>query len=279
MKAKARVGLILRCDDLLQEFGFKKTIVETDFGQVDRVYLGEIAGVSVAVLYGRFKGMRTPSRDIDYMQNQAVLSELGVSLIIGTFIVGAISPEHIAGDIFMPHDFVGLGGYSDNLRIGVPFKNVDMFQPFCPQLRHLLAKGAQEDQETADLKTEAIYAAFTGYPRIETKAELEFYQKMGWDIVGQTLDAEATLARQMKCHYAALCALTDDISYRQKYIDNPIEARRMMDMLKVSGRKKMERIILNSLKYFDAFQDDVCSCAIEGTSEQNFFRHRPTFEQ
>lgn len=272
----ASVAIILRCDEVLQRYGFKQIVVNTRFGQVDRIYLGEIEGITVAVLYGRFKGLRVPSSEIDFEQNQAALSELGIRFIIGTFIVGAISPEHQAGDIFLPHDLVGLSGFRHNLRVGVPFKNVDMYQPFCPQLRQIISHGAAASGIA--LKTKAIYAAFTGYPRIETKAELDFYQKLGWDIVGQTLDPEATLARQMGCHYAALCALTDDINYREKYVADPVQARKEMDTFKISGRKKMERIILHSLKHIAAFHTAACSCADEPGSQQNFFNSQPSYE-
>ena len=70
--------------------------------------------------------------------------------------------------------------------------------------------------ETYKVIEDAVYVSFHGYPRIETKAELQFYKDQGWDIVGQTLDVEATLSKASGCHYVAIAASVDDSRIREQ---------------------------------------------------------------
>lgn len=273
---KADIGIILRCDNLIKNYNLKKVSISTKFGDVDRMYIGEVHNKSIAVLYGRFKGVRTTSEKIDYEQNQAAFNKLGVKTIIGSFIVGAISSQHRVGEIFIPNDYVGLGNFSNNFLPEKPFKNVDMYRPFCDNLIHTLKNAAHSIN--IPIKS-GIYLSFNGYPRIETKAELDFYEKNGWDIVGQTLDVEATMARQDRCHYVAICALTDDILLRQMFTTNPDKARQIINSAKQTGRLSMERIILTWIIGYSSSNAQSCPCLYNFSSEQNFFNYKPPFEQ
>lgn len=272
MKYQANIGIILRDDELLQKYNFEQIEVETDYGTCKRVYIGKIGNNNVAMLYGRFEGMRTPSWGINYKQNQMAFSELGVKFIIGTFIVGSISSAHRAGDIFVPDNFVGLNSYYENLIVDRPFKNVDVYEPFCPNVRKAIMSSA----EKINIPTkEGVYLSFTGLPRIETKAELNLYEKLGLDIVGQTLDPEVTLAKQMGCHYGAVCALTDDVTIRKMFSDKPEESRKINNSFIKSGRKKMAEIIETMLISTDFGEMSGCSCEYKFTEEENFFSDKP----
>ena len=50
--------------------------------------------------------------------------------------------------------------------------------------------------------------------------ELEFYNKQGWDIVGQTCDPEATFARLNQLCYAGVAVQIDDPTGRADYIES-----------------------------------------------------------
>ena len=272
MSIKADIGIILRCDKIIKKYRLKKIKVKTRRGPVDRLYCGEINGKKVAILYGRFNGIRTPSYLIDYEQNQLAFTQLGVKQIIGSFIVGAISDKPKAGDIVFPSDYVGLGNFQNNLYPEKRFKNVDMYHPFCPNLRDALMSAADKLKIVC---REGVYASFTGYPRIETQAELRFYKKNKWDVIGQTLDVEATLARQAKCHYAPICSLTDDLSLRELFSTDPQKARELINKSKSEGRDKMEKIILAWLLRSSRISSKRCACDYEYGIEKDYFSSKP----
>ena len=190
------LAVVARPDSFLRENECPHIIVETTKGVHLRCYLGVHDGRNFLILYGRFDRVRSTSYDIDFVSTQEVVSMLGIKKLIGTFVCGSIQDEVSAGEVFILHDFVGLGGYNESRnKNSVGFRNVDMFNPFCPKLRSgLIAGGSKVD---FPIRREGIYACFHGFPRIETGAELDFYAKMGWQVVGQTLDPEATLAREV----------------------------------------------------------------------------------
>ena len=110
------------------------------------------------------------------------------------------------------------------------------------------------------VKTGATYVSFYGYPRIETKSELKFYNKMGWDVVGQTCDPEATFARLNQICYAGVAVQIDDPSGRADYINNlkeKQEAKVYVEDIK-SCRKRTTKIILQFLKDYKKYDCDVC---------------------
>ncbi len=270
----ADIGIILRCDDYLKEMNFEKVDIVTDYGTCNRIYIGNIGNKKVAFLYGRFDGIRTPSWEINFKQNQMALTKLGVNHIIGTFVTGSIAEEHKAGDIFIPQNYVGFGSIHENLIVNQPFKNIDMFDPFCCNLRDKLKRAAEH---ISIPYKEGIYLSFNGFPRIETSAELKVYEKLGFDIVGQTLDSEASLARQMKTHYAAICVTIDDIEIRKNFLTDPIASRQLSRKYIRDGRAQMLKIILEMISNMD--DDNMnCSCSYSFENETDYFNTNPDFD-
>jgi hypothetical protein len=111
-----------------------------------------------------------------------------------------------------------------------------------------------------EVKQRGVYACFHGFPRIETAAELTFYASQGWDIVGQTLDPEATLAREAGCHYAALAATIDDLSLRTGFLAKNETARPAIDRFIREGRRKTFEIFLRSLPGLVEVRGSGCNC-------------------
>ncbi|MDD3006697.1 MAG: hypothetical protein PHX30_03910 [Candidatus Pacebacteria bacterium] len=242
---EVKVAVIARPDWFMKDAKISHLIVETESGIHNRCYLTEYEGISFIIVYGRFDRVRGLSSDINYELTQETLSALGIETIIGTFVGGSIKDEDFAGNIYIPHDFFGMGNYSQSRNRQKGFRNVDMYEPFCAEARGALVRAA--DNVDYPVKREGVYVCFHGYPRIETKAELDFYKRMGWDIVGQTLDPEATLAKEAGCHYAALAGAIDDRALRQKFMDNDPTAKDEIEQNIIGVRRKTFEIFLHAL--------------------------------
>ena len=127
-----------------------------------------------------------------------------------------------------------------------------------------------------DVINNAIYVCFHGWPRIETKAELDFYNKMGWDIVGQTCDPEATLARLYGLCYAGIAVQIDDPMHRNQDIQN-LGISKLPNTNSVSikeYRKKTTAIILQFIK---DFEQNTCSKCSNLKRTNNSFREFPEY--
>ena len=244
---KPEVAIIMRSDETIKKFNLKRVSINTSFGPVHRCYIGNIYDVPVLIIYGRFNGEKVPSSQINFQQTIEAVKNAGASKLIGTFVVGGINPE------------IGAGNYNINWNQNTSFHNAEMFEPFCNALTKKLCDASRKMD--FPVKENATYVSFYGYPRIETKAELEFYNKMGWDIVGQTCDPEATCAKLNQICYAGIAVQIDDPSGRANYINNlkeNQEAKAYVEDIK-SCRRRTTQIILQFLKDYRNYECDVCS--------------------
>lgn len=226
---KPEVAIILRSDETIKKFNLKRITINTSFGPVHRCYIGYIYNVPVLIIYGRFNGEKVPSNMINHQQNIEVVKNSGAKKLIGTFVVGGINPKMPQGSVYVLGNLVGFGNYNIDWDQNVPFHNAEMFEPFCATLTEKLCLAGRK--MNFKVKENATYVSFNGFPRIETKAELDFYNNQGWDIVGQTCDPEATIARLNQLCYAGVAVQIDDPSGRADYIESLKEKKKKMLML------------------------------------------------
>lgn len=269
---KPEIALIMRSDEMIEEFNLKRITVNTSFGPVDRCFIGNVYDVPVLVIYGRFNGQKVPSNEINFEQTIEVIKNCGVDKVIGTFVVGGINPKMPQGSVYVLGDLVGMSGYNIHWDRNISFHNAEMFSPFCPDLTELVNKAA--DKMDFKVKKNATYVTFYGYPRIETKAELEFYNKMGWDIVGQTCDPEATLAKLNKMCYAGIAVQIDDPNSRNDYIDGLQKNERKKQYVESiqSCRARTTKIVLQFLKDYKKYDCNICN---KMSRKNNNFREFP----
>lgn len=280
---KCDVAFVIRCDSEIREHGFERIVVKTSHGPLERVFVGRVHGVDVAVVYGRHEATRVPSGMINYAKIQEAINKLAVRVIVGSFITGSIHQAARRGVLYVPHDLVGVGGGNKQTLYGSGgFHNIDALELFCPRTRRALLRAATE--QSIDLRDRAVYACFHDYPRFETAAELALYESLGFDIVGQTMDPEATLARESACCYAGICVTIDDIEIRQRKARGDhafcdAEIRRCID----SGRTDMARVMFAALPFIkaeilDARPECPCRTEIHHPGPEWIMRSLPTFE-
>lgn len=272
MENNPKIAIIMRDDEVIEKYNLKRITVSTSFGPVNRCYVGNINGVQVLIIYGRFAGEKVPSDMINYEQNIEIVKNLGINKLIGTFVVGGINPNMPRGSVHILGDMVAMGNYHIGWNQNASFHNAEMYEPFCPQLTHML-KEAGEKMEFP-INNDATYVCFHGYPRIETKAELDFYRRNNWDIVGQTCDPEATLSRINSICYAGVAVQIDDPNSRSDYVKNLKEiqeAKMYLEDIK-SCRKRTSKVVL---QFLEDYKDYDCGVCRKMCRKNNNFREFP----
>ena len=274
MSFKPEIAIIMRSDEVIKEFNLKRVTINTSFGPVHRCFVGNIYDVPVLVIYGRFNSEKVPSSEINFEQTIEAVKNSGCKKLIGTFVVGGINPEMPQGSVYVLGDLVGMGNYNIHWNQNEPFHNAEMYEPFCPILTKKLCEASEK--MPFPVKQDATYVSFYGYPRIETKKELEFYNRQGWDIVGQTCDGEATCARLNQICYAAVAVQIDDPNSRKDYVDNLKVNKKKNQYVETikSCRERTTKIVLQFLKDYNEESCPVCS---KMSRKNNNFREFPDY--
>ena len=269
---KPEIAIIMRSDETIKNFHLKRVTINTSFGPVHRCFIGKIYDVSVLIIYGRFNSEKVPSNYINHQQTIEAVKNSGAKKLIGTFVVGGINPAMPQGSVYVLGNLIGFGNYNIKWDQNLPFHNAEMFEPFCPVLTEKLCEAGRKME--FDVKENATYVCFNGYPRIETRKELEFYNKQGWDIVGQTCDPEATIARLNQLCYAGIAVQIDDPSGRADYINSLKQKKNKnvyVESIK-SCRERTTKIILQFLKDYKEHNCEVCQ---KMSRKNNNFREFP----
>lgn len=274
-ESNVKIAIIARPDWFLKEYSYTHVIVETEKGIHTRLYLTSYENVNFLVVYGRFSRIKSTSADIDYELTQEVFNMLRIKTVIGTFCVGAIQ-DAPAGTVYLPDQIVGMGNYNKYISGKYGFRNSDMYYPVCGELYRTVLETTQKlDFEVVK---NAVYVSFHGYPRIETKAELEYYRRQGWDIVGQTMDTEATLAKASGCHYIGIAATCDDAGLREEVFDDNSSAMNEIDDITIKIRKKTFAVFLNAIQEINRMDEGKCKCLDQGNyalSKSKLFYYLP----
>ncbi len=274
MNFKPEIAIIMRSDEVIKEFNLKRVTINTSFGPVHRCFVGNIYDVPVLVIYGRFNSEKVPSSEINFEQTIEAVKNSGCKKLIGTFVVGGINPKMPQGSVYVLGDLVGMGNYNIHWNQNEPFHNAEMYEPFCPILTKKLCEASEKMQ--FPVKQNATYVSFYGYPRIETKKELEFYNRQGWDIVGQTCDGEATCARLNQICYAAVAVQIDDPNSRKDYVDNLKVNKKKNQYVETikSCRERTTKIVLQFLK---DYKEESCPVCSKMSRKNNNFREFPDY--
>ncbi|MHC5081129.1 MAG: S-methyl-5'-thioadenosine phosphorylase [Planctomycetota bacterium] len=182
--------------------------VETPFGRPESpLTLGILEGCPVVILarHGR-KHAVMPSR-VNYRANIRALKDQGCTHVIATTACGSLRDEIAPGHLVFPDQFVDRttkrdSTFYDKDRVC----HIAMEEPFCPQLRPLLAQEAEalgfEHHAKGTLVT------IEG-PRFSTRAESRLFRAWACDIINMSTIPEAVLAREAAMCYHPIAMSTD----------------------------------------------------------------------
>ena len=152
------------------------------------------------------KGYDLAAPFVNYRANIRALKDNGVERIVSWSGPGAINDKMKPGHLALPDDAIDFTkGRESTFFDGTGMGFIRMGEPFCPEIRNALASSTPPRTK---LHKRGVYCCTQG-PRLETRAEIKMFGRMGADLVGMTLLPEAFLARELEICYAPLCYVTN----------------------------------------------------------------------
>ena len=184
--------------------GFARATVE---GHAGRLVIGDVGGVCVAALQGRFHFYEGYSLE-EVTFPIRVLNLLGVRTLILTNAAGTLNIEFTPGSLMVISDHLNLIG--DNPLRG---QNDERFGPRFPDLTNTYARELQDivvnEANAMGLEIRrGIYAGLSG-PSYETPAEIHMVRTLGADAVGMSTVPEAIVARHMNMRVVGISCITN----------------------------------------------------------------------
>jgi len=193
----------------------RRQIVRTPYGEPSGpLTFGSIGGNEVIFLARHGYGHTLAPHEINYRANLWALQEKGVTRVIAVCSVGGIAESLPAGTIALPDQIIDYTwGRPATFFEGAeqPVTHIDFTYPYDDETRRLLLESARDAGES--LFDGGTYAAVQG-PRLETKAEIDRFERDGATMVGMTGMPEAALARELKLPYAVLAVVVNPAAGR-----------------------------------------------------------------
>ncbi len=164
----------------------------------------------VAFLSRHGRGHRIPPQQINYRANLRALKSLGVRAVISSAAVGGLVPGQRTDSFAVPDQFLDRTWgradtfYDGSLPTGV--QHLPAAEPFCPQLRRLLAAALERQGEV--FQPDATVAVING-PRFSTRAESAALVQAGAHLISMTQYPEPVLAAELNMGFATRAFITD----------------------------------------------------------------------
>ncbi len=173
----------------------------------DQVFMGEMAGQSIAFLPRHGRGHRIAPSDINFRANIDALKRLGVTDIISVSAVGSLRETLTPGTFVIVDQFIDRTFAREKSFFGTGLvAHVSVAHPVCSRLGDHLYAAAQS--AALPVVRGGTYLVMEG-PQFSTLAESNLYRAWGCDVIGMTNMPEAKLAREAEICYATVAMVTD----------------------------------------------------------------------
>jgi 5'-methylthioadenosine phosphorylase len=182
--------------------------VTTPYGEPSDLYRRcDVAGKEIVFLSRHGTPHHIPPHMINYRANMWGFRELGVQRVLSVNAVGGINRTLRPGDMVIPDQVIDMThGRASTFYDGDEVIHIDFTNPFCTEVREaLMGTGAKLGAPPPGSGT---YLCVNG-PRLESKAEIQYFAAAGADIVGMTVMPEAALARELEICFAAIAVVTN----------------------------------------------------------------------
>ncbi len=234
----------------------KEISVTTPYGKPsDKILTFDCLGKKVAFLPRHGKEHQYPPHKINYRANLYAFKKLGVERIIAPCAVGSLKAEIKPGDFVICNQFINqTRARFDTFFDGPKVIHISTAEPYCLELRKLAIKSCQK-LKIPFHKTGTI--VIIEGPRFSTRAESNFYSKMG-DIINMTQYPEMVLARELEMCYLSISLVTDyDVGLKRRQDIKPVTAREVLRIFK-ENNEKVNKLILKIIKNMP--EQRTCKC-------------------
>ncbi len=235
----------------------KRLRPETPFGYPsDEIVIGELEGRRLGFLARHGRGHVFLPTEVPYRANIYAMKRLGAERIISVSAVGSLKEEYPPLHMVLPDYFFDLTKKRASTFFGNGIAaHVSFADPVCPVLQEAIHRAAQE--EGVAVHKGGTYVCIEG-PQFSTRAESEFYRKMGFDVIGMTNATEAKLAREAEICYVTLAMVTDYDCWHQE--EEEVSVELVVENLR-KNIKNAQRVIKTALKYIPEKRGEDCRCS------------------
>jgi len=174
--------------------------------------VGTVADRRVAFLPRHGKEHHLPPHKVDFRANAWALHSLGVRHVLGPCAVGSLRIGLRPGDLIVPDQLVDrTWGRPDTFADGGPgtqIQHLSFADPYTEELRQVVLDAARQEHGAGRVHDGGTVVVIQG-PRFSTRAESQWFRRMGWDVVNMTQHPEVALCRELGLAYAGLALVTD----------------------------------------------------------------------
>lgn len=230
-KNNSKLGLIMGSNkfglDKLDTYSVQK--IETEFGSTTLNI-----GNKCVILSRHGESNDIPPHMINHHSNMKAFKELGVERIISCTSVGSLKLNLEPTHIVVPDDYINIGPiltYFDSKTHHImPSLNASLRQDLITIIKQIPILATITHYNGIYIQTQG--------PRLETKAEIQMLKNFG-DVVGMTMAAEATLAKELKLKYANICIVDN---YCNGLVDEPLTIQTIQNN-QVKNSENLTKII------------------------------------
>ena len=195
-----------------------------------------MAGLRVAFIPRHGRHHERPAHRVDYRANVAAMAALGVRALLAPFAAGSLQPHLRPGDFVVVDQLVDrtqgrVDTFHDHFADGPAARLAGR------SVRRRAARRSSSPRPRAEGVTvhDGGTVVVINGPRFSTRAESQWYSRMGWDLVNMTQYPEAALAREAGIPYAGLGLVTDyDAGLEGDPSVEPVSQERVFEMFEAN---------------------------------------------
>jgi 5'-methylthioadenosine phosphorylase len=225
------------------------------------VRVGTLEGKDVAFMPRHGDEHTLPPHRINYRANVWAMREVGVDRLVGPCACGSLKPDLSPGTFVLCDQFVDrTKGRESTFYDGPQTTHVSAADPYCPDLRRVLAECASEERiRVVDGGTVVVIEG----PRFSTRAESRWFSASGFDVVNMTQYPEAWLARELALCYANISLVTDyDVGLEGMPHVPPVSADAAFGVF-AENLDRLRALLFRAVPKIGPQPDDICASALD----------------
>ncbi|MBI5640792.1 MAG: S-methyl-5'-thioadenosine phosphorylase [Nitrospirae bacterium] len=230
----------------------KEKKVKTPYGSPSSALtVGKINGVETVILARHGKKHSIYPTGVNFRANIHALKKEGCTHILATTAVGSLRDKIRPGDLVFADQFIDFTKHRPLTFHDEKVIHTPMAEPFCRDLRSLLAGSAKE----LKLRHHASGTVITiEGPRFSTKAESHMFRGFGADVINMSTVPEVILAREVGICYQTIAMSTDYDCWKEG--EEPVTWEMILDIM----HKNSENVKKLLVKTIAKIKDTDCGC-------------------
>jgi len=225
--------------------------VDTPYGKPSSpLTCGTIKGVEVTILARHGHDHSIYPTGVNFRANIHALKEQGCTHILAATAVGSLREEIAPGDLVFPAQFIDHTRKRETTFFDHgAVVHTPMAEPFCPNLRTLMAESATELGITHH--TDKTVITIEG-PRFSTKAESHMFRGWQADVINMSTVPEVNLTREKKIHYASVAMSTDYDCWHEEEV--PVTWEMILETMQ-NNAEKVIRLFVDVIPKIEQYED------------------------